>query len=152
MRFLVIAVSVLAFAGSAAAQTTDTIADVVFKEAEKRLIEEFFANKAAKSDDDEDQGKKKKKDKKSKKSKKGKSKDMPPGLANKDELPPGLAKQLQRKGTLPPGLAKRDLPADLAARLPPPPPGQERVIVDNDVVLIERATGVILDILADVVK
>ncbi len=149
MRFLLIAVSVLAFAGSAAAQTTDTIAEVVFKEAEKRLIEEFFANKAAKSDDDEDQGKKKKKDKKSKK---GKSKDLPPGLAKKDELPPGLAKQLQRKGTLPPGLAKRDLPADLAARLPPPPTGQERVIVDNDVVLIERATGVILDILADVVK
>jgi len=32
---------------------------------------------------------------------------LPPGLAKKDRLPPGLEKQLVRRGTLPPGLQKR---------------------------------------------
>jgi len=32
---------------------------------------------------------------------------LPPGLAKKDQLPPGLEKQLVRRGTLPPGLQKR---------------------------------------------
>ena len=52
---------------------------------------------------------------------------------------------------LPPGLAKRDLPADLSLRLPRPRFGTERVAVDNDVLLIQQATGVILDILFDVI-
>ena len=32
-------------------------------------------------------------------------------------------------------------------RLPALPPGQQRLIVGNDVVLVERATGLILDVL-----
>src|SRR5262249_15083464 len=36
---------------------------------------------------------------------------LPPGLAKKDRLPPGLEKQLVRNGTLPPGLQKRLYPA-----------------------------------------
>src|SRR5215475_5454143 len=32
---------------------------------------------------------------------------LPPGLAKKDRLPPGLERQLMRNGTLPPGLQKR---------------------------------------------
>jgi hypothetical protein len=75
-----------------------------------------------------------------------KSKAMPPGLARRDELPPGLA----RRETLPPGLAKRELAADLEAKLPPPPKGTERAIVEDNVVLIERATGKVLDILKGV--
>ena len=59
---------------------------------------------------------------------------------------------MERNGTLPPGLAKRDLPTDLEAKLPEAEAGRKRVIVDNDVVLIEQATGRILDILKDVVK
>lgn len=80
-----------------------------------------------------------------------KSKQMPPGLAKRDQLPPGLAKQLAEKGRLPPGIAKRDLPADLASKLPQRPQTQEVTIVDNDVVLADKATGVILDVLKDVV-
>lgn len=153
MRFLVIILGLLAVAATAGAQTTDDIAGVIFKEIEKRVIEEYFGAKATKADEDEDGEKDKKKKKgKDKKSKKGKDGEMPPGLAKKDALPPGLASQLEREGTLPPGLAKRDLPADLVARLPPPAPGHQRVIVDDDVVLIDQATGIILDILADVVK
>lgn len=77
-------------------------------------------------------------------------KGMPPGLAKRDSLPPGLAKQLERNGRLPPGLEKRDLPEGLDRLLPPRGHGQERVAVDNDVLLIETATGLILDILRDV--
>jgi hypothetical protein len=66
-------------------------------------------------------------------------------------LPPGIAQKLARGGTLPPGLAKRDLPADLERRLPPVAAGTERQIVGNDVVLIEKGTNLILDIIRDVV-
>ena len=44
----------------------------------------------------------------------------------------------------------RDLPPGLASRLPPTKFGQRRYIVGNDVVLIEAATGLILDILEGV--
>jgi hypothetical protein len=48
---------------------------------------------------------------------------LPPGLAKRDQLPPGVEKQLVRRGTLPPGLQKRlqPCPEDLERRLPPPP-------------------------------
>ena len=94
-------------------------------------------------DDGNDSGKKKGKKHKKKKSKKT----LPPGLAGKDKLPPGLQKQLERNGTLPPGLAKRALPDDLKRMLPRRHPSHERTIVNDDVVLIEKATGRILDIL-----
>ena len=63
-------------------------------------------------------------------------------------LPPGLAKQLRRNGTLPPGLRRNYLPPGLSSRLPGLPPGQARVLVGNDVLLIQQATGLILDILS----
>ncbi len=63
-------------------------------------------------------------------------------------LPPGLAKQLHRRGILPPGLRRNYLPPGLSSRLPGLPPGQARVLVGNDVLLIQRTTGLILDILS----
>ena len=54
--------------------------------------------------------------------------------------------------SLPPGLAKRDLPADLKSKLPKPPPGLERIIAGDDVVLLEKATGKILDVMEGVLK
>ena len=80
---------------------------------------------------------------------KGKSEALPPGLAKKDNLPPGLQKQLEKGGSLPPGLAKRELPYDLAARLGAPATGTERVIIDNDVVLVEKGTEIVLDVIRD---
>jgi len=81
----------------------------------------------------------------------GAARQMPPGLAKRDELPPGLARQLTERGTLPPGLAKRDLPADLAGKLPKR--GKtSRVIVDDDVVLIDNATERVLDVIGDIVR
>lgn len=72
---------------------------------------------------------------------------LPPGLAKRQSLPPGLQKQLARKGTLPPGLAKRALPADLIARLGTPAKGTARYIAGDDVLLVDTATNVILDVI-----
>jgi hypothetical protein len=63
-------------------------------------------------------------------------------------LPPGLA----MNGKMPPGIAKRQLPTTLLGRLPKPPKGFERVIVDNDILLIEIATEIIHDVITDIVK
>lgn len=105
-----------------------------FTDKEKELIEDFF---------DILQGRTEQSSKDKSKKKKG----LPPGLAKKKELPPGLAKQLEKKGTLPPGLAKRDLPRDLESRLPGRKSIFERIIVGDDILLIERGTQIILDIL-----
>ncbi len=101
-------------------------------------------------DEDEDEGEPGKK-KKKKKKKKNKGGDLPPGLAKRDSLPPGLAKHLEKHGTLPPGLELRGLPDSLEARLPDPGPGRKRVVVDDDVLLIETRTGRVLDILKNVI-
>lgn len=122
------------------ARDGDTLLGSVFSEIERRTIEEYYRGRFGNSTYREQH--------KGKAS--GKQKGMPPGLAKRDRLPPGLEKQLQRNGHLPPGLEKRDLPEGLAGLLPPRHPEHQRVLVDNDVLLIETATGLILDILRDV--
>jgi len=79
------------------------------------------------------------------------AKKVPPGLAKKDTLPPGLAKQVVKKGTLPPGLQRRVLPRDLEARLSRLPDGYERVIIGADIAILNATTRVIADIIADIV-
>ncbi len=64
-------------------------------------------------------------------------------------LPPGIAKNLARGKALPPGIAKRALPSGLLTRLPSYP-GHEVIIVDRDVILVDIATQVIVDILTRV--
>src|SRR3990172_4260933 len=78
---------------------------------------------------------------------------LPPGLAKREELPPGLQRHLERNGTLPPGLQKRlqPLPQSLEAKLPKTIEGVKRGIVNGNVVLIEERTSKILDIINDVV-
>lgn len=75
---------------------------------------------------------------------------LPPGLAKRGDLPPGLQKQLVRNGTLPPGLQKRitPFPADLGRRLSPLPPqcGCERVFLDGRAMIVATATNTILDV------
>jgi hypothetical protein len=81
-------------------------------------------------------------------------KGLPPGLAKRGgKLPPGLQKQLERNGQLPPGLQKRlePLPSALDSRLPAVPEYWERVIVERDVILLDRRTNRILDIIEDVI-
>lgn len=63
---------------------------------------------------------------------------LPPGLAKRDRLPPGLERQVQRNGTLPPGLQRRvqPLPDACAAGLPRLPADWSRVILGRRVLLL----------------
>lgn len=73
---------------------------------------------------------------------------LPPGLAKKDRLPPGLEKQIVRNGTLPPGLQKRfyPVPGELERSLPPPPPDCAHVLISGHIVLLNRKTNLIVDV------
>jgi hypothetical protein len=121
--------------GNAGQGAGSDVAARVFSEIEKQLIRDYYGKHGAGP---------------ASATSKGKSKQLPPGLAKRDRLPPGLEQHIEKNGTLPPGLAKRDLPPDLESRLPHHPKGIGRKIVDTDVVLLEQATGVVLDILKDV--
>jgi len=82
------------------------------------------------------------------------SKGLPPGLAKRGgKLPPGLQKHLDKNGQLPPGLQKRlePLPVELDQRLPRLPEHWERVVLERDVILIDRRTNRILDIIENVI-
>lgn len=78
--------------------------------------------------------------------------DLPPGLAKRDSLPPGLQRQVRKNGTLPPGLQQRlqPLPPELEHRLPRLHEGLGRVILGRDVLLIESASSRVLDLLREV--
>jgi hypothetical protein len=101
--------------------------EVTFSAKEKSIIASFYGGDAA---GNQGKGKSKKKENK--------------GVGSKG-MPPGLAK----KGKLPPGIAKRQLPTGLVVQLPPPPKGYERLIVDNDIILVNIATQIVHDILTD---
>ncbi len=75
---------------------------------------------------------------------------LPPGLAKKKQLPPGLRKQVERNGHLPPGLEGQRLPRDLETRLAGLEDGYVRVRVGADIVLMERDTRLVMDVVKDV--
>ncbi|HEX4998202.1 MAG TPA: hypothetical protein VFY29_08255 [Terriglobia bacterium] len=111
----------------ASSKQVEIQAGVVFTNSEVRIIREWFSNKRNLSG-------------------------LPPGLAKKEKLPPGLEKQLQRNGSLPPGLEKKvqPLPRDLEARLPRLPDGRRRIIISGSVILTDKGSNKILDIVANV--
>ena len=78
----------------------------------------------------------------------GHRRNLPPGLAKKDRLPPGLERQLELRGTLPPGLRGRiyAVPVDLERELPPPPLNCEHAFIGGHVVLLNRKTFVVVDV------
>jgi hypothetical protein len=73
---------------------------------------------------------------------------LPPGLAKRDQLPPGLEKQLRERGTLPPGLQKKiePVPVDLERRLPPAPEGCRNVIIGGHLVLLNIRTNYVYSV------
>jgi hypothetical protein len=75
---------------------------------------------------------------------------LPPGLAKKETLPPGLQKQLVRNGQLPPGLQKKiqPMPPVLEERLSPLPEGTKRFVINGSIVLLDQHKNLILDIVA----
>ena len=78
----------------------------------------------------------------------GHSGHLPPGLAKRDQLPPGLERQLVVRGTLPPGLQKRiePCPPELVRVLPPPPPECEHVVIGGHLVLLNRRNFMVVDV------
>ncbi len=70
-------------------------------------------------------------------------------FAGAEALPPGIAKKVARGGALPPGIAKKMPPGGLLARLPARP-GQEWLVVGTDLLIIQIATGAIVDVLKNV--
>ena len=124
-----------------AQSATDKILDRVFTEAEKVVIEEYYKGRRGES----------KKQQQSRGRGAGRTAGGPPGLAKRDSLPPGLAMQLEKNGRLPPGLEKQGLSADLESRLPLRE-GLKRILAGEDVLLVDTATDVIVDILKGVAK
>ncbi len=108
-------------------QDETTRVDVAFSKHERERIRGYYASKRRK-----------------------KSKRLPPGLAKKQRLPPGLNKHVQRHGRLPPGLEGRALPAELERELAPLPTGYVRMRVGADVVLANKHTRVVFDVVHDV--
>lgn len=74
--------------------------------------------------------------------------DLPPGLAKRDALPPGLERQLRVRGTLPPGLQKRmhTCPVEVERFLPPPPVGYSHMVIGGHIVLVNPKTFFVLDV------
>lgn len=157
MKFLsIFCLAFLLSATASAQQSKDILADVgrkVFTEVEREIIRDVLGRAGYPQTETRDADrsgdyKKKGKHKEGHKGKGKKEKGMPPGLAKRDQLPRGLAK----KERLPRGLEKRELPDALERKLPPAPRGTERVIVDSNVVLIEKGTDIILDVVRDVLR
>jgi hypothetical protein len=68
-----------------------------------------------------------------------------------EALPPGIRKRLARGKPLPPGIAKKVAPQELRS-LVGFPAGYELVEAGVDVLLVEVSTGVVHDILMDIIR
>jgi hypothetical protein len=79
-------------------------------------------------------------------------KTLPPGLAKKDKLPPGLQRHIAKYGELPPGLEGRRLAPELEKTLSRLPDGFVRLQVGGDVILLNKKTRVVLDVIWDVMQ
>jgi hypothetical protein len=139
---LLILVSNTAQAGEVA-RAAKEVAGAVFTEVERRVIRDYYCSKYDGGDICRERDGYNNHEHKSRHKK---QKGMPPGLAKRNQLPPGLARRKQ----LPPGLARRELPHDLESRLPRRH-DYERVVADGRVILIEKASGVVVDILEDLI-
>jgi len=77
---------------------------------------------------------------------------LPPGLAKRQSLPPGLEKQLHERGKLPPGLQKRltAVPSPLAARLPGLPPYYSRYFAGTDLLIVDTRSNRIVSVIPNI--
>lgn len=79
---------------------------------------------------------------------------LPPGLAKREQLPPGLRRQLRERGTLPPGLQKHlvDVPADWSSRLPSIARYERRYFAGDDLIVVDTRTNTIVAYVPDVLR
>ena len=79
---------------------------------------------------------------------------LPPGLAKRRTLPPGLSQQLREKGTLPPGL--RDyytpVPADWNPRFPAIPTYYQRYFVGNHLIIVDTRDNTLVSLIRDLLN
>lgn len=113
--------------GRVAIQDRNTRIEVAFNDQDRKYIREYYQREY----------------------KKRHKKGMPPGLAKRDRLPPGLQKQVQRNGKLPPGLEGRALPRELERRLSRLPANYVRIQVGTDIVLMDRRSRIAVDVIKD---
>jgi hypothetical protein len=107
------------------------IGDIVFSEIERRLIRSYYDRNYALYIQSGG---------------KNKHKNIPPGIAKKGWLPPGIYKQLVAGQRIPGDVALYPLPYDLRGQLPYRS-GYDYYIVDDKVLLVQVATNLILDVL-----
>lgn len=76
---------------------------------------------------------------------------LPPGLAKRRALPPGLRQQLREKGALPPGLREyyTPVPADWNARFPAIPAYYTRYFVGRDLIIIDTRNDTLVSLIRD---
>ena len=113
--------------GTVAIENKDMSAGIVFSDSDRGKISNYYKNMM-------------------------KTKTMPPGLAKKQELPPGLQKHIVKHVELPPGLEGRRLPLDLEGGLSRLPAGYIRLRVGGDIVLMNEKTRVVFDVVWDVLN
>lgn len=133
-RYVLFALMVLMLGGCATYGATsgrvvikddDSVVDVRISDHDRSLIEHYY--------------------KKSYKNRKG----LPPGLAKRGgNLPPGLAK----RDKLPPGLQGDPLPYELERQLTKLSTSYVRVRVGQDIVLMDRKTRVVFDVVYDIAR
>jgi len=112
--------SYAATSGRVVIKDDNNIIDVCFSEHDRTLIQDYYGKSSEHHNG------------------------LPPGLAKRNgSLPTGLAK----RDKLPPGLQSESLPHDLDRRLSPLPSSYVRVIVGRDIVLMDRNTRVVLDVI-----
>lgn len=73
---------------------------------------------------------------------------LPPGLAKRDRLPPGIERRLIVQGYVPVEVRGRmqPCPRELEVMLPPPPPNYVHVVIGGNLVLYNRANFQIADV------
>ena len=111
--------------GAVIIESRDVRAAVVFNDSDRRYIRDYYRSGH-------------------------KNKKFPPGLAKKQELPPGLRKHIEEYGQLPPGIEGRMLPDDLERNLQRLPAGFVRLQVGGDVLLMNEKSRVVVDAVWDV--
>jgi len=72
---------------------------------------------------------------------------LPPGLAKKGKIPPGHAFKLSRHQSIPPDISWDYLPSDVERRLSRLPDGYVRIVIGDDVGILNIRTRVVVDLL-----
>jgi len=113
--------------GSVTVGTDDVHIDIGFGYDDERTIRRYYSKK-----------------------RRGKRHHMPPGLAKKNWSHPGVQNYLQKGSHLPEHLDRIPLPEGLEGQLSRPPRGYIRLKVGGDIVLMDKKTEVVIDIVRDI--